>query len=44
MTGQMSFWDAEVWSFVVTLAVLFGAMLLANAYYLVMFALRRSVW
>ena len=31
MTGQMSFWDVEVWSFVVTLAVLFGAMLLANA-------------
>ena len=43
MTGQMSFWDAEVWSFVVTLAVLFGAMLLANALRRQIPFLRRSL-
>ena len=43
MTGQMSFWDTEVWSFVVTLAVLFGAMLLANALRRQIPFLRRSL-
>ena len=43
MTGQMSFWDAEVWSFVVTLAILFGAMLLANALRRQIPFLRRSL-
>jgi len=31
MTGGMNFWDVSVWSFVVTLAILLGGMLLANA-------------
>ena len=31
VNGQVNFWDSGVWSFVVVLAVLFGAMLLANA-------------
>lgn len=31
MTGGMNFWDIKVWDFVFTLAVLLGAMLLANA-------------
>lgn len=31
MTGGFSFWDPEIWSFVVTLAVLFAVMLIANA-------------
>ncbi len=30
MTSGFSFWDVEVWSFIITLAILFGAMLLAN--------------
>ena len=30
MTGQLNFWDIEVWSFVITLSILFGGMLLAN--------------
>lgn len=30
MTGSMSFWDIEVWQFVITLSILFGAMMLAN--------------
>lgn len=30
MTTGMNFWDAEVWSFVLTLALLFAAMLAAN--------------
>ena len=30
MTGAFNFWDQPVWSFVITLAILFGAMLLAN--------------
>ena len=30
MTSGFSFWDQEIWSFVVTLAILFGAMMLAN--------------
>lgn len=32
MTSGFSFWDSNVWSFVVTLAVLLGAMLLANLF------------
>lgn len=43
MTGQLSFWDVEVWSFVVTLAILFGAMLLANALRRQIPFLRRSL-
>ena len=43
MTGQLSFWDVEVWSFVVTLAILFGAMLLANALRRQVPFLRRSL-
>jgi len=31
MTGNLNFWDIEVWSFVITLSILFSAMLLANA-------------
>ena len=31
MTGGMNFWDVGVWELVFTLAVLLGAMLLANA-------------
>ncbi len=30
MTGSFSFWDTQTWSFVVTLSILLGAMLLAN--------------
>ena len=30
MTGGFNFWDGEIWSFIVTLALLFGGMLLAN--------------
>ena len=37
MTGGMNFWDSGVWSFVVTISVLLGAMLLANL-------LRRKLW
>ena len=31
MTGQSAFWDLSVWKFVITLSLLFGAMLVANA-------------
>ena len=30
MTSGFNFWDGEIWSFIVTLALLFGGMLLAN--------------
>jgi len=30
MTGGFQFWDSEIWSFVVTLSILLGAMLAAN--------------
>ena len=30
MTSGFNFWDGEIWSFIVTMALLFGAMLLAN--------------
>ena len=36
MTGTFNFWDVEVWSFVVTLAILLAVMLIANI-------LRRSI-
>ena len=28
--GSFNFWDVEIWSFIITIAVLIGAMLLAN--------------
>ena len=28
--GTFNFWDVEIWSFVITIAILIGAMLLAN--------------
>ena len=31
MTGGMNFWDVDVWLFIITLAILFGGMLIANA-------------
>ncbi len=30
MTGNSNFWDIEIWSFIITLSILFGAMLFAN--------------
>ena len=30
MTTGMNLWDANVWSFVITMTLLFGSMLLAN--------------
>lgn len=30
MTGGMNFWDVQVWSFVISLSILFGGMLIAN--------------
>ena len=30
MTGNLNFWDAEIWAFVITLSIICGAMLLAN--------------
>lgn len=43
MTGQLSFWDVEVWSFVMTLAILFGGMLLANCLRRLIPSLRKSL-
>ena len=43
MTGEMNFWDIEVWSFLITLSILFGAMLLANALRRQIPFLRRSL-
>ncbi len=43
VNGQVNFWDSGVWSFVVVLAVLFGAMLLANALRRAIRPLRRSL-
>ena len=43
MTGETSFWDIEVWRFVITLAVLFGGMLLANFLRRMIPVLRRSL-
>ncbi len=30
MTSGFNFWDSQIWSFIITLAILFGAMLLSN--------------
>lgn len=30
MTGELNFWDVEVWSFIITMAILLGGMLIAN--------------
>ena len=43
MTGEFNFWDIEVWSFFITLAILFGVMLLANALRRQIPFLRRSL-
>jgi ESS family glutamate:Na+ symporter len=43
VTGSLNFWDFEVWRFVVMLAVLTGAMLLANLLRRVIKPLRRSL-
>ena len=43
MTSGFNFWDAQVWSFIVTLAVLFGAMMLANLLRRKIAFLRRSL-
>ncbi len=43
MTGTQNFWDIEVWSFVIVLAVLFGALMLANALRRQIGFLRRSL-
>ena len=32
MTGGFSFWDIEVWSFIITISLLLGAMMLANVF------------
>lgn len=43
MTGSQNFWDYDVWRFVVMLAVLTGAMLLANLLRRLIKPLRRSL-
>lgn len=43
MTGGFNFWDGEVWSFVVTVSLLLGAMLLANLLRRKIHFLRRSL-
>jgi ESS family glutamate:Na+ symporter len=43
MTGSLNFWNYEVWSFVIILAVLTGAMLLANLLRREIKPLRRSL-
>ena len=43
MTGQSSFWDVSVWTLVITFAILFGGMLLANLFRRVIPALRKSL-
>ena len=43
MTSGFNFWDREIWSFVVTLSLLFGAMLLANLLRRKIRFLRRSL-
>ena len=30
MTGELSFWNIEIWSFIIMLSVLFVAMMVAN--------------
>lgn len=43
MTGELNFWDVEVWRFVITLAILLGSMLLANVLRMNIPFLRRSL-
>ncbi|MCF0150975.1 MAG: hypothetical protein HUJ80_06165 [Firmicutes bacterium] len=43
MTGEFNFWDIQVWSFVVTLAILLGAMILANVLRTKLSFMRRSL-
>ena len=43
MTSGFQFWDGEIWSFIVTVALLFGAMLLANLLRRKIRFLRRSL-
>ena len=43
MTSGFQFWDGEIWSFIVTVALLFGAMLLANLLRRQIRFLRRSL-
>lgn len=43
MTGELNFWDIEVWNFVITLAILLGSMLLANLLRRKISFLRRSL-
>lgn len=43
MTGQSNFWDVGVWSLVITFAILFGGMLIANLLRRVIPALRKSL-
>ena len=43
MTSGFSFWDIEVWSFIITLALLFGCMMLANLLIRKIAFLRRSL-
>ncbi len=43
VNGSVNFWDRSVWSFIVVLTVLFGAMLIANALRRTIKPLRRSL-
>ncbi len=43
MTSGFHFWDSEIWSFIITLSLLFGAMLLANLLRRKIKILRRSL-
>ena len=43
MTGQSNFWDVGVWSLIITFAILFGGMLIANLLRRVIPALRKSL-
>ncbi len=43
MTGAFNFWDFSVWSFVIALSVLFGALMLANMLRRLIKPLRRSL-
>lgn len=43
MTSGFNFWDSQVWSFVVTLALLLGSMMLANLLRLQISFLRKSL-
>ena len=41
MTTGMNLWDANVWSFVITMTLLFGSMIIANTLRNTIPALRR---